>query len=414
MSLPNDNPDFPLESRVILHGLVNAPELNGKVGIIRSTLNDAGRQSVYLQDEKKTVGLKPTNLKYEPRSVDSLSVKELKLVLKAKGIDQVEYTGIDKIELRTKVSEHVTDEDEIPRLLAMGRAPVDSSASASVGAGVSVARTNTETASPAAAQAAHTTAAEQLSNMSPDALRQQARMMRSMDPNTIRSMNPQLANMTDEQIRMAADQMEMMANNPAMMKMAAEQMKNMNPEELQRMQSQMKNGQWTNGTTAPSAGFNAMGQGSFPNHGSNVPPMGADPAKLIANMDKEQLKQVLRTVKDNPEMLKQYAAMTGTTEEQLKQGMEAFAGMSDDKMEAALKMMQTVAQAKEKWNHVDAKTGGRLLHILVATAIFIIGLLVWYFFFSRGSSPISNVSEMVASSTEIPIVQEDEFSENEF
>ena len=106
---------FPFETRVILHGLQKAPELNGKLGIVRSEMNDAGRYSVFIKDENKTVGLKPTNLQYESRTVDSLSAKELKMVLKGKDVDDTEYSGIDKSELRSKVTELVPNEEDIPR-----------------------------------------------------------------------------------------------------------------------------------------------------------------------------------------------------------------------------------------------------------------------------------------------------------
>lgn len=406
---------FPVESRVVLHDLVKSPDLNGKMGIVRSHMNPAtGRQTVYLPDDKKTVGLKPSNLHYEPRTVESLSIKELKQILKAKGVDPVEYSGggIDKADLRSKVSTYSMDENEIPKFLAVASASSSTTAASSAAPSTSAA-SSAQSSAAASTTATATQAAEQLANMSPEALRQQAQMMRSMDPNMIRRMNPQLANASDAQILMAANQMEMMANNPDMMKMATEQMKNMDPAELQRMQNQMNNGgggmpnnpMAATGSNPSAAGAGSMGGG------------GGDPAKMLANMDKEQLKQVIKTVKDDPEMLKQYAAMTGTSEEQLKQGMEAFAGMSDAKMDAALKMMQTLASAKEKWNQYDAKTGGRLLYITVASAILTFCLIVWYFFFRTSVAPTilddPTVPDNNMAKFAKPIAEE-EFVESEF
>jgi autotransporter translocation and assembly factor TamB len=53
---------FPLQARVILHGLVKAPHLNGMIGIIRSRLSD-GRHRVYFEGTATTVAIKPGNLK---------------------------------------------------------------------------------------------------------------------------------------------------------------------------------------------------------------------------------------------------------------------------------------------------------------------------------------------------------------
>ena len=212
--------DFPTEARVILHSLQKAADLNGKTGIVRSALSSAGRHTVYIEELDKSVALKPSNLKYEPITLQSLSVKELKMVLKYKSKEPADTVGMEKAELEAKVSEAIDSTEELPVVLAKAKSQAKPKPS-----GVS-----------AAAQAQ---AAQQLGNMSPEQLRQQARMMRSMDPATVRRMNPQLANMTDAQLKMAADRMEMMANNPAMMKMAAKQMAEMDPAKLQQMQAQM-------------------------------------------------------------------------------------------------------------------------------------------------------------------------------
>ena len=215
---------FPLEARVILRDLQKAPDLNGKKGIVRSLLSSAGRHSVYIEDLDKCVGLKPLNLRYEPISLESLSVKELKMILEHKNQRLVDSVT-EKSDLRARVSECLLPSDKLPELLADAKAKLKASGNS----GGNITSTNV---SPA----------EQLSNMSPDQLRQQARMMRTMDPSMIRRMNPQLANMTDFQLRQAADQMEMMANNPSMMKMASEKMKNMDPSELRKMQEAIASG----------------------------------------------------------------------------------------------------------------------------------------------------------------------------
>jgi hypothetical protein len=387
---------FPFETRVILHGLLNAPELNGKLGIVRSELNSAGRYSVFIKDENKTVGLKPLNLQYEPRTVGSLSAKELKMVLKGKQVEESEYSGIDKSELRAKVLELVPDEEDIPKLLAKGMAAAPKPPPP---AAKKAPARHTQTQNQGAQ------AAEQLSKMSPDQLRQQAQMMRSMPPSTIRSMNPQFAQMTDAQIAQVADQLEMMANNPQLMEMATNQMKNMDPAELERMQAQARSGTMPMGPGGPA--------GRQLDLATQMASSDQDPAKLLQSMDKNQLKTMMKTVKDNPEMLKQYAVMAGTSEEQLKQGLEAFSGMSDDKLEAALKMMQTAAVAKEKWTKVNEKTGGHLAKILVAWTVLFFGLIVWYFFFRTSSTTGATLTPNNVVG-DIPNIAKDTVVEEEF
>jgi hypothetical protein len=206
---------FPLEARVLLKDLQKAPELNNKLGVIKSGLSDAGRQTVYVHELKRSMNVKPINLVYEPRTVDSLSVKELKLLIQSKKIveDDNELTGLDKDELKAKVSEAIDSEDEIAEILSKAQEP---------NAPPAKAKKSAPAASGGMASVDPTQAADQLASMNPEQLRQQARMMRSMPPSQVRSMNPALANMSDAQIRMAADQMEMMASNPQMMQSAAQ------------------------------------------------------------------------------------------------------------------------------------------------------------------------------------------------
>jgi hypothetical protein len=211
------NDPFPLEARVVLQGLQTAPELNNKVGVVKTKLSDSGRQTVYVHELKRSLNVKPINLMYEPRNIDSLSVKELKLVIQSKKIvqDDNEMTGLDKDELKAKVQEAIDSNDEIPEILAKAQEPKSPPPKAKKTSPSPGAASGMPSVDPSQA-------ADQLASMNPEHLRQQARMMRTMPPSQIRSMNPALANMTDAQIRMAADQMEMMANNPQMMQSAAQ------------------------------------------------------------------------------------------------------------------------------------------------------------------------------------------------
>lgn len=316
------------------------------------------------------------------------------MVLKGKEVNDAEYTGIDKSELKSKVSELVPNEEDVPKLLAKGMASQPKSATP--------AKTSKKNR-PNGSQAAQ--AADQLSKMSPDQMRQQAHMMRSMDKNHIRRMNPQFANMSDAQINQVADQMEMMANNPAMMEMATNQMKNMDEAELQRMQAQARNGQMPAG---PPMGGN-------PNQSQQD--MAADmansdnPMKMLAGMDKNQLKNMMKMLKDNPDMLKQMAAQSGVPEAQIKAGLETFSGMPDDKLDAALNMMQKAAGAKEKWNKVDEKTGGHLLKILIVGGVLSMYAFLWFFFFRKAgvAAAAPTILEDIPNMAQEVPVEESEF-----
>lgn len=234
----------------------------------------------------------------------------------------------------------------------------------------SAARSKSSSSSPSSTPTASQAqqAADMMKNMTPEQLKQQAEMLRNMDPATIRSMNPQMAHMTDEQIKMAATQFEMMASNPAMLDMALNQMKNMDPDQMAAMQQQAQSG---------AGGVNGG------------PGAGMDPSKMLADMDKDQLKMMLQSLKSNPEMMKQFAQMTGMSEEQLAQGVDMFASMDDSKLEGALKMMQRAQQVKDAWTKVDSKTGGNLKYILIAMAVTFVGLIVWFLFFRVGGSTAS-------------------------
>jgi hypothetical protein len=456
---------FPLEARVILHGLVKAPELNGKTGVIKSVPTN-GRQQVHLEDSNNNVALKVDNLKYEGREIATLSVKELKLVLKHKHVPDTELGGITKRELKVKLTDMAVSSEEIAHILAMAKAP------------------NYKPTAYAPAYAANTTtvpgaqAADQLSNMSPEQLRQQAHMMRSMDPDTIRRTNPQLAQMSNAQIQNAATQMEQMANNPEMMKMAADQMKNMSPQELQRMQAQMDGA--TAPVPAPLPNVDGIMANMTPDQlrmqsqmmkstppaeirklnpqlahmsddqilmaanqfqlmadnpdmmkmamdqvknmspadlakmqaGAATPETMANPAKILETMDPKALKQMMTTVQKNPEMLKQFAAMSGMQEDHLAEGLEMFAGFGEEKLELALKVVQKAQKAKNIWTDVNTKTGGHLMKIVILVGIICVYALVHRSLLGGAVAAATVVTPLFAEAVpEAVPVMEDEFAE---
>lgn len=498
------DPKYYPEARVIIKGIVKAPELNGKVGIVRSPLGTNGRHHVELEGGK-SYNLKPSNLEYEERTAESLSIKELKAVLSHKNVDDSLIRGSDKSELLLLLE---TDSTISSNNLAEILAEINASK-----------RSIQQQTTSSSTMPSRSTMADALSNMSPDELKRQAQAMRSMPPDQIRRMNPQLANMNDAQILQAASQMEMMASNPAMMKMAADQMKNMDPEELRRLQAQLAPG----GRGAPVASTTSASAGNAPN--SSMPPaaneaemaaaamenmtpeqikqqaqamrtmppdqirkmnpalanmndaqisqaasqmemMANNPAmmkmameqmknmkpediermkqqaattmgatggttanassspslssptlesSMMENMDARQLKQMLKMVKENPEMLKQVAQMTGMPEASLAQGMEQFAGMDDAKMEMAVKVMAKAQKAKQGWEKINAKVGGHLSKILIIAGLLAVGAIVWRLWFATataGGGPAVLI-EPEENTAEIPVPimnAEDEFA----
>lgn len=516
-SIIMSTPDyFPVETRVILKGLLKSPDLNGKVGIVKSGLFN-GRQHVLVEELSKSVALKVSNLSFEGRTVDSLSVKELKAILKFKeNTSDTELTGIDKSELQSKVANlKDTSPEKIAQWLAEAKTTTTTTTTSSASTGSTTTRPSSSNPTVNPAQAA-----DQLATMNPEQLRQQARMMRSMPPDTIRRMNPQLAHMSDAQIQAAANQMEMMASNPAMMKMATEQIKKMSPEEIQRAQEQAMAAGGRPPTSSHQSASSSSGSSSATRAGTPAsaapstadqaakaaemmasmtpeqlrqqadmfesmspdairqmnpqmahmtnnqikmaatqfrmmadnpdmmkmamdqmknmtpeqmeaikngsagtdptnPMAGGDPAKMLANMDKTQLKNMLKTMKENPDMMKQFAASSGMGEEQLAKGVEMFAELDDSKLDMAIGMMQRAQKAKDVWTKVDSKTGGHLMKIIIVVSVLVFGFLVqWLFFKSSGGGGAAPVMPMATDDIpNIAVVKEaaveDEF-ESEF
>ena len=290
---------YPLGSRVILQGLTKGTEFNGKVGVIKSKLKDE-RQQVLLIQSGKTLGIKPLNIKYEPRTVNSLSVSELKILLKLKDVTQL--SGYDKSQLREMVKIKTESEEEIADLLYthLEKEKESSAAAGSSRNGNGMNPSN----DPASAL-----------NLTPDQMRQQAQMLRTMPPSQIRRMNPQMAGFSDAQIQMAANQMEMMANNPAMLQQMKDQVKNMSPEELEQVRQQAAKGGAGAVTGTPGAA-GAPGTGSAPTS--------------VADMTPEQLKQ-------------QATMMKSMTPDQIRSMNPAMAKWGDAQIQMAIQQMETMA-----------------------------------------------------------------------
>lgn len=315
---------FPIGSRVLLHSLQKGTEYNNQVGIVKSNLSDKGRQSVHIlpsnndggtdNDDKKVVlGLKPTNLKYQPRTIESLTNKELKQLLMMKEYTTTQIVGMDKSQLKELVSTVLSDEVEIAKQLAIIHAPKGDAASPS---------TSSSKASNLRQQV--TSQAEQLSSVSPAQLRQQAQMMRSMSPNQLRRMNPTMAHMTDAQIQMAIMQMQQMAQNPASVQNMVNSMKNMTEEQLEQIhQSTTGGGGAAAFPTIPAA-----------NGGGVSPPVSSN--QMQSNL--EQMSNL------SPDQLRHQAQMMKSmTPDQLRSMNPAMANWSDAQVQQSISQMESMA-----------------------------------------------------------------------
>eukprot|EP00555_Chaetoceros_dichaeta_P002451 CAMPEP_0198251356 /NCGR_PEP_ID=MMETSP1447-20131203/2208_1 /TAXON_ID=420782 /ORGANISM="Chaetoceros dichaeta, Strain CCMP1751" /LENGTH=492 /DNA_ID=CAMNT_0043936347 /DNA_START=32 /DNA_END=1510 /DNA_ORIENTATION=+ len=490
--------EFPIGTRVILKDLTKGTHFNGQVGIIKSVLTAQGRQLVSLvgNDEGKALGLKPTNLKYEPRAIDSLSIKELKVVLTAKNKDSdvLAAGGIDKSQLLNIVRDTVESEEEVAEILALATVTeqkvntkkdydlknkmqqeysqvasmspdairsqaqmMKSMDSATIrrmnpamanftdaqikmaadqmemmsnnpdmfkgmvdqmknmsGSDLEQVRRMQNGGAPSAefvnnmappslnpalggggggapvgdiTKQQMETGLNNMANLTPEQLRQQAAMMKSMDPATLRRMNPAMANWSDSQIQMAISQMDMMAGNPDMMKTMTEQVKNMNPEDIKKMQA---------GTMSPDAANGAPGG------------MPQDPMQMLQNADPAQIKQMINMVKDNPAMMKDMLRSANPSmgdkisDDQISKTMEMFANLDDKKIERLMKLGSYAQKAREL-------VRGKGVFIIISLAVFCYGV-IGYVIKSRGNeSKTLDTSSFAQPEPVIPVMDEDEF-----
>ena len=494
--------EYPIGTRVILQNLTKGTHYNGKIGVVKSVLTASGRQLVAIigDDESKALGLKPTNLKYEPRAVDSLSIKEMKMVLEAKKKSSDDMAGsvMDKLQLLQLVRDAVKSDEEVAEILALAIAKekevntkndydlknkiqnqasqVESMSPEQLRSQAQMMRTmdsatirrmnpamanftdaqiqmaanqmemmssnpemfkgmvnqmknmngteldeirrmqngtvpgntlNPQSNSPALGVGAPPGATgniskqqmesgfQNMANLTPDQLRQQASMMKSMDPATLRRMNPAMANWSDTQIQMAITQMDMMASNPDMMKTVTEQMKNMKPEELQKMQAEAM-----------------AGPGNLDNGAAGGMPQ--DPMQMLQNADPAQIKQMINMVKDNPALMKNMIRSANPSmgdkisDDQISKTMEMFASMDEKKIEKLMKIGRYAQKAREY-------VKGKGIFIIISLAIFCYGVIA-YVIKSRGkeSPPILDDSSFAPPESTIPVMDEDEFAGVEF
>jgi hypothetical protein len=319
---------YPIGSSVLLHNLVGASHLNGTKGIVKGKNNGGGRQEVYVFEAQKSMAIKITNLQYEPRTVQSLTVSEMKSILRVLKEKDDHIAGMDKETLRKVVEKSITlsiqtsenttpVEIKIAELIARANEPPSSTTTS----------TTTTTAQSINSDQLRQ-GAERMASMSPDDLRKQATTMRAMGPAAMRAMNPQMANMSDTQIEMAIAQMEAVANDPNQLKMAAEQMKNMSEGELNRALEQQ--------TAMMGGGAGGTSSSSSRGTATSHPPPSFSAAQL------EQATRQMSSM--SPEQLRQQATMLRSMPlSTLRATNPAMSSMSDAQIEQSISQLEMMA-----------------------------------------------------------------------
>jgi type III secretory pathway component EscU len=148
----------------------------------------------------------------------------------------------------------------------------------------------------------------------------------------------------------------------------------------------------------------------------------------MENMDPKQVKQMLRMIKENPEMVKQLMAANPAlaktmNEEQLQNGLEMFAQMDDAALDRMIGMMNRVQKVTRPfttaWTKVNGWLGGHLAKLLLLVALlFLIAVVTRYLGVWGGIVTTTEVDE------DVPLVESfksasaavatDEFEEQEF
>jgi len=197
---------FPIGSSVLLQNLINGSQFNDKKGIVKSILDvNSGRQEVYVFEAQKSMAIKPINLRYEPRELSSLSISEMKGLLRIYYAsddknNNAESSGMDKQELRMHVLNVIgetigNDPVKIAELVAKSNEPKDNLPSNNNNNnGTSPSSSSSSSSSLNSSQLRQ--GAERMSQMSPDDIRRQAATMKAMGPAALRAMNPQMAHMS--------------------------------------------------------------------------------------------------------------------------------------------------------------------------------------------------------------------------
>ena len=179
----------------------------------------------------------------EQPDIDGLSVRDLRKLLRVKGVDTSKV--VEKGHLRQLAKDNVQPDEVADILSSTETAPASSAATSTSSSSSSTTSSTTASSSgatrrPVASSAQRKQQVDQMRQMSTEQMRYQAACMKR-DPASFRRSNPGLAGASDEDIRQQAGQFEMMANmTTAQREQAFTQMENMTPEaeEIQRKMMQ--------------------------------------------------------------------------------------------------------------------------------------------------------------------------------
>ncbi len=263
-------------------------------------------------------------------------------------------------------------------------------------------------------------AAQQMSSFSPTQLRQQAAMLRSVPYDTLRKTNAPMAHMTDSQIEMSIKQLEQMAENPELMKMATDQLKSMTEEQYESMKQMLGGGDGSEAAHSTSGG-GANNNESMP----QIDPSNNNNNNIMEGLlsNPEQLNSIVRTMKKNPELLKQVMVsqfggggpnnkVPDKQKEQLTKAIDSFVQMDDEKMERYLSMANGVQRRilKPMVTTLDIfkKRSGlstRTLILLIAVGMFaVFGIVVmklWMWWNGSGGA-VTMMAEVEDESGMVP------------
>ena len=150
---------------------------------------------------------------------------------------------------------------------------------------------------------------------------------------------------------------------------------------------------------------------------------GVNPTQMLKDMKPEQLKQMVRMMKQNPEMMKQMlpGGGMGMGEDQINKTIEALGNMDEAQLEKTLQaaqMFQTYTEPiQNAWNKANAVFCGQLRRILMLLFSLGMAMLFRYLFLSSASTDSSSAATLesnigVGDAGDVPVMgEQDEFSE---
>lgn len=172
-----------------------------------------------------------------------------------------------------------------------------------------------------------------------------------------------------------------MAKNPDMMKQMKEQMKGMKPEDIEKMKKMAADGNFTGDQAA----------GGMP----------SNPMDMLNNADPAQLKNMLKMVKENPQMMKDMLRSTNPamadnmSDEQMQKTIDAFAGMDEKKLGWVLKAIGWLQEFK---NSSKAKL---LAFGVLGMFVFVMGMLIYLV---KSSGNVEDTGAGLGNTDEVPPV----------